>query len=204
MNGSHGVKQALSVTALSFALTGYLLLAGTSANDASAVTVYEFSKRVLDHWYRIANTLSVPVAHTKPGALEPVVPKSFGALELIIFGEGIVTPSYKNAYQSLHFPNMIDQVHIATNEQKTLNYHVGGLKLIGVEDNGGDQGAVFFVDPPAPLIEYMNRKYDHQPMTGTGDGEGQVRYDRLKDGRYVLGVFLPYDPDRPVSKQLSH
>lgn len=178
--------------ALCIGITAYVLFMGLSADRAAAVTVYEFSKSALNNWRHIATTLDIPVGNTKVGSLAPVVPEKFGALDLIIFGHELVSSDYQHAYRRLNFPRMVDQLHITTDNTDNLAYNVGGLQLLSLQDNGGGEGAVFFMDPPAALISQASQYYDHQPMTGSGDGKGRIRYDRLDDGRYILGIFLPY------------
>ena len=178
--------------AITLGMTVYLAVMGLSANRASAVSIHDFSQDVLDNWHYVATTLNVPLKNTKPGMLSPVIPERFSALDLAIYGFELVTPEYKSDYRQLNMPQMLDRLHISTNEKGMLQYNVGGIQLLSIQDSDGNQGATFYMDVPAQLIDEASRLYDGVPMQGDRDGSGVVRYDRLEDGRYVMGMFLSY------------
>ena len=170
----------------------YIAVMGMSANKASAVSIYEFSQDIIDNWHHIASTLDLPLDKTKPGMLTPVVPDRFSALDLSIYGFEIVTPDFQHEYKQLDLPRMIDRLHITATDKGIINYNVGGIQLISIQDSNGQGGGVFYMDAPMQLIEEANLKYDDENINGDKDGNGIIRYDRLDDGRYVMGVFLPY------------
>ena len=181
-----------SFGAIALGMTAYLSVMGVSANRASAVAIHDFSQEVINNWHYVATTLNVPLENTKPGMLSPVIPERFSALDLAIYGFEIVTPEYKHDYQQLDMPRMIDRLHITTNDKGGLEYNVGGIQLLSIQDSGGSQGATFYMDVPEQHIDEASRRYDGVPMQGDRDGAGTVRYDRLEDGRYVMGMFLTY------------
>lgn len=192
MINTSNIKMAGGFGVIALGMTAYLAVMGLSANRASAVAMHDFSQNVINNWHYVATTLNIPLENTKPGMLSPVVPERFSALDLAIYGFELVTPEFKSDYQQLNMPRMIDQLHITTTDKGVLQYNVGGIQLLSIQDSGGSQGAAFFMDVPAQLIDETSQMYDGVPMQGDRDGTGVVRYDRLDDGRYVMGMFLSY------------
>lgn len=192
MINTSNIKMAGGFGAIALGMTAYLAVMGLSANRASAVAMHDFSQNVINNWHYVATTLNIPLENTKPGMLSPVIPERFSALDLAIYGFELVTPEFKRDYQQLNMPRMIDQLHITTTDKGVLQYNVGGIQLLSIQDSGGSQGAAFFMDVPAQLIDETSQMYDGVPMQGDRDGTGVVRYDRLDDGRYVMGMFLSY------------
>jgi len=186
------LKHVAGFGVIALIMTGYIALMGLSTNRASAVTIYNFSQDVLNNWHYMATSLDIPMENTKQGMLEPLIPERFGALDLAIFGYELVTPDYQADYRQLNMPRMIDKLHISTDEKGVLKYNVGGVQLLTIQDNDGAHGAAFYMDVPLQLIDEASRQYDGIKMQGESDGSGVVRYERLEDGRYVMGIFLPY------------
>ncbi len=192
MINTSNIKMAGGFGVIALGMTAYLAAMGLSANRASAVAMHDFSQNVINNWHYVATTLNIPLENTEPGMLSPVIPERFSALDLAIYGFELVTPEFKSDYQQLNMPRMIDQLHITTTDKGVLQYNVGGIQLLSIQDSGGSQGAAFFMDVPAQLIDETSQMYDGVPMQGDRDGTGVVRYDRLDDGRYVMGMFLSY------------
>lgn len=179
-------------SALCLGMTAYVSLMGLSSNRGSAIALYDFSEAAISNWYKVATALSVPLSNTQPGKLQPVVSEKFSALDLVVYGYELVTPDYKQTYRQLDLPRMVGQLQISANEEEQLQYHVAGLQLLTLRDMDGEHGAVFFMDVPYHIIDHSSQRYDNTPAIGTGDNEGTVRYSQLDDGRYVMGLFLPY------------
>ena len=174
-------------------MSAYVGVMGAATNRASAIAIHDFSQDVITHWKRVATTLDVPLDKTKPGMLSPVVPETFGALDLIIYGHELVTSDFQEHYESLEMPRMVDRLHISTNKNNgALQYNVGGVQLIAIKNSGGHEGGAFYINIPEQLIDRASKMYDGKPKEGGRDHEGIVRYDQLDDGRYVMGIFLPY------------
>lgn len=174
--------------ALSVAMTAYMGVMGSSANKASASAMYEFSKSALNNWHSIASTLDIPLENTKPNMLQPVVPQGFGALDLVIYGHEVVTDEYRSYYQQLNMPRMIGELFIPNSSEGELRYMVGGIQLISIQ--AGEEDAAFFIDVPRQVINEASLIYDNVALSGDRDGIGVVRYEKLEDGRYVMGLFL--------------
>jgi hypothetical protein len=192
MMSSSNIKITGGFAIIALAMTAYLAVMGLSANRASAVAIHDFSQDVINNWHYVATTFNIPLENTKPGMLSPVIPERFSALDLAIYGFELVTPDFKREYQQLNMPRMTDRLHISTTDKGVLQYNVGGIQLMSIQDSGGNQGAAFFMDVPTQLINETSQMYDGVPMQGDRDGSGVVRYDRLDDGRYVMGMFLAY------------
>ena len=178
--------------AITLGMTAYIALMGVSANRATAVAIHEFSQGAVDNWHYVATSLDIPLKNTKPGELSPVIPERYSALDLVVYGYELVTTDYQDYYRELDMPRMVNQLHIGTNDKGQLQYNVGGVQLISIQDTDGHGGAAFFMDVPKQLIDQASRLYDGVPASDDRDGEGVVRYDRLEDGRYVMGMFLNY------------
>jgi hypothetical protein len=189
---SSNIKIIGGFSIIALVMTAYLAVMGLSANRASAVAIHDFSQDVINNWHYVATTFNIPLENTKPGMLSPVIPERFSALDLAIYGFELVTPDFKREYQQLNMPRMTDRLHISTTDKGVLQYRVGGIQLMSIQDSGGNQGATFFMDVPKQLIDETSQMYDSVPMQGDRDGSGVVRYDRLDDGRYVMGMFLTY------------
>lgn len=164
MINKSNIKMVGGFGAITLGITAYLAVIGLSANRASVVAIHDFSQDVINNWHYVATTLNVPLENTKPGMLSPVIPERFSALDLAIYGFELVTPKYKSDYQQLDMPRMIDQLHITTNEKGVLQYNVGGIQLLSIQDSGGSQGATFFMNVPPQLIDETSRMYDDVPM----------------------------------------
>jgi hypothetical protein len=187
------LKLFIGFGTIAFSMTAYISLMGMSANRASAIAVHDLTQDLLNNWHYIATTLEVPSRNTKPGLLAPVIPENFGALDLTIYGAELVTPEYKAFYKALDMPKMVDRLHIR-NLDDVLQYNVGGLQLLSIQDTDGVGGAAFYMDVPEQIIEEASQLYDGHPMKGDRDGEGIVRYDRTPDGNFVMGLYLSYGP----------
>lgn len=175
-------------------MTAYIAFMGTSANRASAVAMHDFSQNALNNWHYVSKSLNIPLNKTNPGDLVPVVSEKFGALDLVIYGYEIVSKDFQDYYRQLSMPRMIDQLHIGASSNGQLRYNVSGVQLLSIQNTDDKSGATFFMDVPFQLIDQSSRMYDGVPATSNKDGEGIVRYDRLEDGRYVMGLFLNYQP----------
>jgi hypothetical protein len=175
-------------------MTAYIAFMGTSANRATAVAMHDFSQNALNNWHYVSTSLNIPLNQTKPGDLAPVVSEKFGALDLVIYGYEIVSKDFQDYYRQLSMPRMIDQLHIGAGSNGQLRYNVSGVQLLSIQNTDDKSGATFFMDVPFQLIDQSSRMYDGVPATSNKDGEGVVRYDRLDDGRYVMGLFLNYQP----------
>ena len=173
---------------LSIAMTAYIGLMGKSANKASAESMYDFTEAALGNWHKISSTLNIPLINTKPSMLQPVVKEGFGALDLVIYGHEIVEEEYRSYYQKLDMPRMVGQLFIPNGEQGELRYMVGGIQLISIQ--AGSENAAFFMDVPKQIINEASLIYDGVALSGDRDGTGVVRYEKLNDGRYVMGLFL--------------
>lgn len=192
MMSKSSLKTIGGLGAIAIGMTLYIGVMGISANRASAIAIHDFSQDVINNWHYIATTIDAPLEDTEPGMLSPVIPERFSALDLAIYGSQLVTTEYQNDYRQLDMPQMTDQLYIATSQKGVLEYSVGGIQLLSIQDSGGKKGATFFIDVPTQLIDVTSRTYDGVPMQGERDGAGSVRYERLDDGRYVMGMFLPY------------
>jgi len=180
------------VAGLTLIMATYVYIMGNSANRATAKTIVSFSQEAINNWKQITTALKIDITKTQKSNLFPVIPKKFAAVDLVIYGSEIVNPAYKQEYQQYSFPRMTDKAHIITNEQGELQYNVGGVRLISLADNGGEVGAVFYLDTPKQIIDTASELYDATPMSGEKDGKGIIRYEKLENGQYVMGVFLKY------------
>ncbi|MFA0809437.1 hypothetical protein [Microbulbifer epialgicus] len=187
-------KIIFGTSIISLCMTAYITFMGTAANRASAIAVHEFSQQAIDNWYYVATNLESPLENTKAGDLSPLIPEQHAALDLVIYGYEIIAPEYQDFYRALDMPRMVEKLHIGINDKGQLQYNVGGVQLISIESQGIDSrgGAAFYLDTPFQLIDQASRLYDGVPAKDNADGEGVVRYDRLNDGRYVMGMFLDY------------
>ncbi|WP_045861714.1 hypothetical protein [Teredinibacter purpureus] len=185
---SKNLKTIVFFIGLSIAMSAYLALMGKSSNRATAVAMHDFTLNALSNWHHIADTLNIPLSNTKPDMLHPVVRKGFSALDLVIYGHEIVEPEYQKYYQELSMPQMIGQLFIPNDENGKLRYMVGGVQLLSIQ--AGKEDAAFFIDVPTQVINEASLLYDSIPISGGRDGSGVVRYDRLDDGRYVMGFFI--------------
>jgi len=185
-------KYLLGYALIVLAMSLYIPFMGYSANRSSAVSLHEFSQTALNNWYQIANSLEIPLSKTAAGMLEPVIPKKFTALDLVVYGHELVTKDYQEMYRLQNFPRMVNQLHVIADDKGTLKYNVGGLRLLTIKDMGGASGAVMFFDAPIQLIEMASQLYDGLPMNEEGDDKGIIRYARIDSGKYVMGYFLKY------------
>lgn len=190
MNKNKLIKGGGVVIAITLLITFYFAFVGYSSNKAGAKTILNTSQEISRRWQMASAALGVELNATKAGDLSPVIGAKYSALDLVIYGEEIVAEKYKNSYKAMQIPSMVGKVFIKTIENE-LVYSVSGYRLISIEyDKESNKIASFYANVPRTVVDSTNKFIDGSGITENGDNIGAIRYAKLENGKYILGVFI--------------
>lgn len=184
------LKGAGAILVLTLLITSYFAFVGYSSNSTSAKTLLSTSQELAYRWQMASATLGVELSATKAGALSPVIDNKYSALDLVVYGEQIVAQKYKESYKAMQIPSMISKLYIKSN-QGELMYSVSGFKLFSIEyEEKSNKIISFYADVPKTVVDSTNKLIDGSGIIDSGDNIGAVRYAKLDNGKYILGIFL--------------
>lgn len=163
---------------------------GQMATRAAAKSAIAFSQLAALRWQLMAQALEVAVGQTGEGQLLPIVPANRSALDLVMYGEQVVTSPYKAAFESLQFANVTDRAFIYVNSDKLLSYAVAGMDVIGLEAASEHQIAVFFNHVTVPVLKETNRLVDGASVWASNDTIGNVKHVKTAGGQYIMGLYV--------------
>lgn len=184
------VKLILSVIALTLGLASYYALANYSAYHSAATTLMSNARALQTNWQELTTRLNLDPAVTEPGALAPVLARKHSALDWLVYGEHVMNEDYKEEFQALGIEPLMKNMHVTAPDGK-LHYGVAGARLNSMTVLADGTTAVFYSETYRPHIEALLALYDPKPFKAIGDDTGIVRYGKVGEHEYAVGIYLP-------------
>lgn len=184
------VKLILSVVALTLGLASYYALANYSAYHSAATTLMHNAKALQANWAELTVRLQLDPTVTQSGALAPVLARKHSALDWLVYGEHVMNEPFKAEFKALGIEPMMKHIHVTAREDQ-LHYGVAGARLNALTVLADGTTAVFYSETYRPVVEALLANYDQKPFKATGDNTGIVRYGRVGEHEYAVGLYLP-------------
>lgn len=138
----------VAALALAITLVLYGLTYSKQASDLRAKNLVEFSQNLVDNWYLISGDLGIESSRVYSNDLSPLIPPHLRAMDLSIYGSYIVNDEYKELFEEIDMKNLLLKTQIDSEEDKSIRYEVGGIKL----------EAMIMTDPATMLVFYSGLK----------------------------------------------
>lgn len=177
------LKSIAAIVALSAAASLYAVVMGEAAIQNSARQLVSSSQGLADQWSNITHEFAIDRRKTSPGELAPVVAERFSALDLAVYGAGVVNPPFKPLFESAGLEPMFDEIYMRS-QNGALEYYAGGIQLAGLKDIEGNGVAVLFYNMPGHLRRAVTNALEGHP--------GKIAVVGESSAGQLSALVLPY------------
>lgn len=184
------VKEAITVAVLAVCFASYYALAAKSASQAAAYTIMENARTVQQNWQALIDATGLDRHASTGKELSPILVRNHTGLDWLVYGSHVMRDGYKKEFERLNLRPLMEDIHV-TNEDSQLHYAVSGARLNSFSVAKDGTTAVFYSEIYQPVLETLLKLYDDKAFSAIGENTGIIRYGKLDDGEFAVGIYLP-------------